>query len=246
MMAFCQYIPTVEMSRPLQHYVFQQPMMISMPVPQFVALQQQQHVQPVVPLSTMMIMSPPPIAVMLPPSLPLTMSILPPGAPLATPIPPSKSFKVVYFGYAPTENRQPWCAIHASWANIVPSRDGLLVAIASWAGLHGLAIRHAGGRIDGVKVKLYVMPRDSSGREGGLYGMQIVPGEGLVLPADVVKVVTLDVDERVWEEAVRDVRREGYEALVVVDMSVSAPDGGGDGDATPAPDTAAAAATTTG
>ncbi|KAF3058809.1 hypothetical protein CFAM422_011958 [Trichoderma lentiforme] len=230
------------MSRPLQHYVFQQPMMIPMPVPQFVALQQQQHVQPVVPSPTMMIV-PPPVAVMpmsFLPSLPLTMSILPPGAPLATPIPPSRGFKVVYFGYAPTESRQPWCAIHASWVNIVPSRDGLLAAIASWTSLHGLAIRHAGGRIDGAKVKLYVMPRDSSGRDGGLYGMQIVPGEGLVLPADVVKVVTLDVDERVWEEAVRDVRREGYEALVVVDMSVSAPDGGGD--ATPAPDTAAAAA----
>ncbi|KAL6797139.1 hypothetical protein J3E68DRAFT_402845 [Trichoderma sp. SZMC 28012] len=241
MMAFCQYIPTVGMSRPLQHYVFQQPMMIPMQVPQFVALQQQQHV----PLSTMMIMSPPPVAVM-PMSFPLTMSILPPGAPQATSIPPSRGFKVVYFGYAPNENRQPWCAIHASWANIMPSRDGLLAAIASWTGLHGLTIRHAGGRIDGAKVKLYVMPRDSSGRDGGLYGMQIVPGEGLVLPADVVKVVTLDVDERVWEEAVRDVRREGYEALVVVDMSVSAPDGGGDGDATPAPAAAAAAATTTG
>ncbi|KAL6821184.1 hypothetical protein J3E69DRAFT_50065 [Trichoderma sp. SZMC 28015] len=243
MMAFCQYIPTVEMSRPLQHYVFQQPMMIPMPVPQFVALQQQQHVQPIVPPPTMMIVSPP-VAVM-PMSFPLTMSILPPGAPRATSIPPSKGFKVVYFGHAPTENRQPWCAIHASWANIVPSRDGLLAAIASWTGLHGLTIRHAGGRIDSAKVKLYVMPRDSSGRDGGLYGMQIVPGEGLVLPADVVKVVTLDVDERVWEEAVRDVKREGYEALVVVDMSVSAPDGGGD-DTTPAPDAAAAAATTTG
>lgn len=242
MMAFCQYIHTVEMSRPLQHYVFQQPMMIPMSVPQFVALQQQQqHVQPVVPLSTMMIMSPPPVAVM-PMSFPLTMSILPPGAPQTTLIPPSKGFKVVYFGYAATENRQPWCAIHASWANIVPSRDGLLAAIASWTGLHGLTIRHAGGRIDAAKVKLYVMPRDSSGRDGGLYGMQIVQGEGLVLPADVVKVVTLDVDERVWEEAVRDVRREGCEALVMVDMSVSVPDGGGD--VTPAPDTAAAAATT--
>lgn len=243
MMAFCQYIPipsfATEMSRPLQHYVFQQPMMIPMPVPQFVALQQQQHV----PLSTMMIV-PPPVAVMLPPSLPLTMSILPPGAPLATSIPPSKGFKVVYFGYAPTENRQPWCAIHASWANIVPSRDGLLAAIASWTNLYGLTIRHAGGRIDAAKVKLYVMPRDSSGRDGGLYGMQIVQGEGLVLPADVVKVVTLDVDERVWEEAVRDVRREGYEALVAVDMSVSAPDG--DTTATPAPESAAAAAATTG
>lgn len=248
MMAFCQYIPipsfATEMSRPLQHYVFQQPMMmIPMPLPQ-------QHVKPVVPLPMTMIMSPPPVAVMplsFPPLLPLTMSILPPGAPQTTAIPPSKGFKVVYFGYAPTESRQPWCAIHASWANIVPSRDGLLAAIASWTGLHGLTIRHAGGRIDAAKVKLYVMPRDSSGRDGRLYGMQIVSGEGLVLPADVVRVVTLDVDERVWEEAVRDVRRGGYEALVVVDMSVSAPDGGGD--VTPAPDAAAAAAaaaTTTG
>ncbi|KAK0756742.1 hypothetical protein N5P37_010898 [Trichoderma harzianum] len=224
------------MSRPLQHYVFPQPMMMPMSVPQFVALQQQQHVQPVVALSAMMIM-PPPVTVM-PMSFPLTMSILPPGAPRATLIPSSRGFKVVYFGYAPTESRQPWCAIHASWVNIVPSRDGLLAAIASWTGLHGLAIRHARGRIDAAKVKLYVMPRDSSGRDGGLYGLQIVSGEGLVLPADVVKVVTLDVDESVWEEVVRDVRREGYEALVVVDMSVSAPDGGGDGDATPAPDTA--------
>ncbi|KAH0523539.1 hypothetical protein TsFJ059_008531 [Trichoderma semiorbis] len=219
------------MSRPLQHYVFQQPMVIPMPLPQ-------QHVQPVVPLPMTMLMSPP-VAVMLPPSLPLTMSILPPGAPQTTPIPPSKGFKVVYFGYTPTESRQPWCAIHASWMNIVPSRDGLLAAIASWSTLHGLTIRHAGGKIDAAKVKLYVMPRDSSGREGGLYGMQIVSGEGLVLPADVVKVVTLDVDESVWEEAVRDVRREGYEALVAVDMSVSAPDGGGDVTPVPAPDTAA-------
>ncbi|PNP60573.1 hypothetical protein THARTR1_00597 [Trichoderma harzianum] len=221
-----------EMSRPLQHYVFQQPMVIPMPVPQFVALQQ--------PLSTMMITSPP-VAVSFPPLLPLTMSVLPPGAP----IPSSKGFKVVYFGYAATESRQPWCGIHASWATIVPSRDGLLAAVASWTGLHGLAIRHAGGRIDAARVKLYVMPRASLGRDGGLCGMRIVPGEGIVLPADVVRVVTLDVDEGIWEEAVRDVRREGYEALVAVDMSVSAPDGV----ATPAPDTAApdtAAATTTG
>lgn len=242
-MAFCPYIPM-----PLQHYFFQQPMMIPMPVPQFMALQQQQqqHVQPVVPLSTMMVV-PPPVAVM-PMSFPLTMSILPPGAPQATLTPSSKGFKVVYFGYAATESRQPWCAIHASWVNIVSSRDGLLAAIASWTGLHGLAIRHAGGRIDAAKVKLYVMPRGSLGRDGGLCGMQIVPGEGLVLPADVVRVVTLDVDERAWEEAVRDVRREGYEALVMVDMSVSAPDGDGDSVATPAPDpdTAATAATTTG
>ncbi|KAK4061619.1 uncharacterized protein Triagg1_10248 [Trichoderma aggressivum f. europaeum] len=226
------------MSRPLQHYVFQQPMMISMPAPQFVAVQQQQHhITPVVPLSTMMIM-PPPVAVM-PMSLPLTMSILPPGVPS----PLSTGFKVVYFGYAATESRQPWCAIHASWVNIVPSRDGLLAAIASWTGLHGLAIRHAGGRIDAAKVKLYVMPRASSGRDGGLHGMRIVPGEGLVLPADVVKVVTLDVDEKDWEEAVRDIKREGYEALVAVDMSVSAP--GGDAVVTPAPAAAAAAAATT-
>ncbi|KKP05419.1 hypothetical protein THAR02_02450 [Trichoderma harzianum] len=246
MMAFCQYIPTVGISRPLQHYVFQQPMMIPMPLPQFVALQQQQqqHVQPVVPLSTMMIMSPPPVAV-IPMSFPLTMSILPPGAPQSASIPPSKGFKVVYFGYAANENRQPWCAIHASWVNIVPSRDGLLAAIASWSGLYGLAIRHAGGRIDAAKVKLYVMPRDSSGRDGGLYGMRIVPGEGLVLPVDVVKVVTLDVDERIWEEAVRDVRREGYEALVVVDMSVSEPNGD-DTATTPAPGAPDSAAATTG
>ncbi|KAL7955431.1 hypothetical protein V8C34DRAFT_316428 [Trichoderma compactum] len=249
-MAFCPYIPissfAAEMSRPLQHYGFQQPMMIPMPVPQFVALQQQQqqqHVQPVVPLSAMMIVSPP-VAVM-PMWLPLTVSILPPGAPQATLFPSSKGFKVVYFGYAAAESRQPWCAIHASWANMAPSRDGLLAAIASWTGLHGLAIRHAGGRIDAAKVKLYVMPRGSSGRDGGLFGMRIVPAEGLVLPADVVKVVALDVDERAWEEAVRDVRREGYEALVAVDMSVSAPDGDGDPVATPAPDAAATAATTT-
>ncbi|KAL7909933.1 hypothetical protein GGI35DRAFT_447442 [Trichoderma velutinum] len=256
-MAFCPYIPfpsfAPELSRPLQHHIFQQPMMIPMPLPQFVALQQQQQLQPFLPLSTMMVMSPP-VAVMpmsFSPSLPLTMSILPPGAPLASPVPPSSGFKVVYFGYAASDARHPWCGIHASWADIVPSRDGLLAAIASWSALHGLTIQHAGGRIDVAKVKLYVMPRGSSGRDGGLYGIQIAPGEGLVLPADVVKVVvTLDVDESVWEEAVRDVRREGYEALVAVDMSASAPDGDGDGDAaatttdiTPAPAAAAAATT---
>ncbi|KAL7928877.1 hypothetical protein V8C35DRAFT_317018 [Trichoderma chlorosporum] len=63
------------------------------------------------------------------------------------------------------------------------------------------------------------------GSEGGMHGIRIVEG-GLVLPGDVVRVVALDVDEAVWEEAVRDVRREGYEAVVAVDMSADGDEGG--------------------
>ncbi|UKZ82212.1 hypothetical protein TrVFT333_009997 [Trichoderma virens FT-333] len=202
-MAFYHYISipgfTTQMSQPLQYHVFQQPMVVAMsPLSQFLAIQQQQ-VQPVVPLPMTTISSPPVVVMPVPISLPLNVSILPPGAPPTSAFPPSKGFKVIYFGHATGEGRHhhPWCGIHAAWENIVPSRDGLLAAIGSWTGLHGLTIRHAGGRIDAAKVKL---------------------------------VVTLDVDERVWEEAVRDIRRESFEAIVVVDMSASVPNGDGDGD----------------
>lgn len=67
--------------------------------------------------------------------------------------------------------------------------------------------------------------------------MDVVPGIGLVVPGDVVRVVRLgEVEERDWEEALREIKREGYEAVVAVDMgvSVSAPeeDGGGGLDST--------------
>ncbi|KAL7948208.1 hypothetical protein V8C42DRAFT_313784 [Trichoderma barbatum] len=242
MMTFCYYAPfpsfAAQMPRPLQYHVFQQPMLSMLsPPPQFLAVQH--------PLSIMMTVSPPPVfALPTPPSLPLTLSILPPGAP-APQISSSKgALKVLFFGHAPDQGDHPLCSIQASWGDFIPSRDGLLAALASWAGVHGLAIRHAGGRIDAAKVKLYVLPRGSSGRPGGLFGMRVVAGEGLEIPGDVVRVVRLDVDEGVWEDALRHVRREGYEAVVVVDMSVSASsdgDGNGDADTTSADATPAAA-----
>jgi hypothetical protein len=121
--------------------------------------------------------------------------------------------------------------------------------MATWAGHHGLLIRHPGGRIDPLKAKLYVLPKGSSGGGGGvLSGIDVVPGAGLVVPGDMVKVVRLGaVEERDWEEALREIKREGYEAVVAVNMSVSSA-GGEDGgldtasttDATPETPTAAA------
>lgn len=66
-----------------------------------------------------------------------------------------------------------------------------------------------------------------------LSGMDLVPGVGLVVPGDVVRVVRLGgIEERDWEEALREIKREGYEAVVAVDMDVSVSaseedDGGG-------------------
>lgn len=45
------------------------------------------------------------------------------------------------------------------------------------------------------------------------------PDVGLVVPEDVVKVVRLGgIEEKDWEEALGEVKREGYEAVVAVDM----------------------------
>lgn len=66
---------------------------------------------------------------------------------------------------------------------------------------------------------MYVLPKGSS----LLSGMDIVPGMGLVVPGDVVKVVNLGgIEEKDWEEALREIKKEGYEAVVAVDMGVSA------------------------
>jgi hypothetical protein len=116
----------------------------------------------------------------------------------------------------------------------------LLAEIATCAGHHGLSIRHPGGRIDPFRVKLYVLPK-SSGSKGLLNGIEFEPGIGLVVPGDVVRVVMLGgIEEKDWEEALKEIRKEGYEAVVAVDM--------GDGDSNmttttttaivPTPDTA--------
>ncbi|RFU79869.1 hypothetical protein TARUN_2358 [Trichoderma arundinaceum] len=173
---------------------------------------------------------------MMPTPLSPSQPILPPGAPSLKSVPPrGLCLRVVFYGHASHEhNTPPLCVTNATYADSVPSRDGLLADVASWAGLHGLSIRHAGGRIDPSKAKLYILPRGSPG--GGLLALEVVPGGGLAMPGDVIKVVRLEgVEERVWEETLRDVRREGYEGVVAVDMSASSSsssDATGDSDTT--------------
>ncbi|KAL6852197.1 hypothetical protein J3F83DRAFT_719231 [Trichoderma novae-zelandiae] len=199
-MPFCGFVPgfAAQMPGSMQYHAFQQPMVMAVPSPQVLTIQpqQQQQVQPVLPL-TMMMVSPPPIFVVpaaFPLSLPLApTSVLPPGAPTGQ-LPSSGGLKmrVVFYGHS-----DGYALTEASWGpDNVPSRDGLLAALATWAGHHGIAIRHAGGRIDVAKVKAYVMPRGSGLRGGGMCGLRVEKGaEGLVSTGDVVKVLGLDVDE---------------------------------------------------
>ncbi|PTB61793.1 hypothetical protein BBK36DRAFT_1163638 [Trichoderma citrinoviride] len=245
-MSFYGFVPgfTAQKLQPPQYHVFQHPVM-AVPSPPVLTIQNPQHqlVQPVVPLTTMILVSPPPIfavPVALPPSLPLaTASALPPGAPTGAVSSSSSSgerrlnMRIVFYGHP--DGR--YALTDTSWSrDELPSRDGLLAALARFAKQHhGIAIRHAGGRIDASRVKVYVMPQGSRAREGGLCGLRVEKGaEGLVTPGDVVRVLGADVDEGVWEGGLRGVMEEGGNEVVVgVDMGVAGDgdgDGNGDGD----------------
>ncbi|KAL7787105.1 hypothetical protein V8C37DRAFT_270718 [Trichoderma ceciliae] len=219
--------------RQSQYPIFQQPIV---PVPPYFLTLQQVHP------AGMMMAHVPLIIVVMP--VPLPLSILPPGAPSFWNTPRGLTMRILLFGHTSDGHVPSFCVTNATYSDPLPGRDALLSDLASWAGHHGLSIRHAGGRIDPLKVRLYVLPRGSPG--GGIFGFQAVPGAGLVMPGDVIKVVRLEeVEERHWEEALRDIRREGYEAVVAVDMSGSTREGSGAGDldatmdATPTPAPAA-------
>jgi hypothetical protein len=50
--------------------------------------------------------------------------------------------------------------------------------------------------------------------------MSYEPGAGLVVPGDVVKMVKLGgIEEKDWEEALKEIEKEGHKAVVAVDMS---------------------------
>lgn len=141
-----------------------------------------------------------------------------PGA--DTHVPGAITLRVIFYGHPSDDHyTPPLCLSSTTYKeSALPSRDALLAEVATWAGHHGLSIRHPGGRIDPLRVKLYVLPKSSSSR-GLLSGMDYEPGVGLVVPGDVVKVVKLGgIEEKDWEEALKEIKKEGYEAVVAVDM----------------------------
>ncbi|TFA97603.1 hypothetical protein CCMA1212_010701 [Trichoderma ghanense] len=136
-MAFCGFVPgsAAHTPRPAQYHVFPQPMVMAFPSPQVLTIQypQQQHVQPVMPL-TMMMVSPPPVFVM--PTtfslqLPLAISVSPPGA-----TPPGRSssseakglsMRIVFYGHSDSDG---YALTDASWSrDDLPSRDKFLAAV---------------------------------------------------------------------------------------------------------------------
>ncbi|PTB41247.1 hypothetical protein M441DRAFT_68295 [Trichoderma asperellum CBS 433.97] len=203
------------------HYptIVQQPM-IPMSQPQFLLTPQVQYYHlPVITTTPTMVAHPP----FTPPSFivaPAQPSVLPPGTDINNL--PSSFFtlRIVFYGHPSDDYTPPLCLSSATYKDSsLPSRDALLAGLATWAGHHGLSIRHPGGRIDPLRVKLYVLPR---GNALVVSGMDVVPGVGLVVPGDVVRVVRMGgIEERDWEEALREIKREGYEAVVAVDMGVS-------------------------
>ncbi|KAL6886981.1 hypothetical protein GGI43DRAFT_388439 [Trichoderma evansii] len=223
-MAFVPQILSFGTQHPRQiqfqyHTIVQQPVM---PVlqPQFLLMPQVQTYH--LPVSMMMpttvahLPFTPPLFIM----APAQSSILPPGANINPPR--GITLRIIFYGHASDDSTPPICLSSAAYKDSLPNRDALLAGIATWAGHHGLSIRHPGGRIDPLRVKMYVLPKGNS----VLSGMDIVPGVGLVVPGDVIKMVRLGgIEEEDWEEALREIKKEGYEAVVAVDMSVSA---GGD------------------
>ncbi|KAK1242478.1 hypothetical protein MKX08_005290 [Trichoderma sp. CBMAI-0020] len=187
--------------------------------------------QPAMPvmLQPQFLLQPPPVSIMVP-----TMVVHPPlftppcflvasaqPSPGADAHPPgSISLRAVFYGHPSDDDyTPPMCLSSTTYKDsALPSRDALLAEIATWAGHHGLLIRHPGGRIDPLRAKLYVLPKGSSSR-GLLCGINYEPGAGLLVPGDVVKVVQLGgIEEKDWEEALKGIRKEGHEAVVAVDM----------------------------
>lgn len=202
--------------------IVQQPVISVVPQPHFLFQPQVQvHVQ---------VYQPPPVSMMVP-TMAAYPSFFTPPCFIVTPAQPSPgadthqssgiSLRVVFYGH-PSDDvyTLPMCISSTTYAeSALPSRDALLAKIAILAGHHGLAIRHPGGRIDPFRVKLYVLPKSSSSR-GQLSGMSYEPGAGLVVPGDVVKMVKLGgIEEKDWEEALKEIEKEGHKAVVAVDMS---------------------------
>lgn len=224
-MAFVSPILGVGVQHPRQiHYpvIVQQPVIPVVPQPQFL-LQPQVHVYQPPPMSimvpTMVAQSPlfAPLYFVVASAQPL--SDLPPCR-ADTHLPSGISLRVVFYGHPSDDGYTlPMCPSSTTYKeSALPSRDSLLAEIATWAGHHGLSIRHPGGRIDPLRVKLYVLPKNSSSR-GVLCGIHYEPGAGLVVPGDVVKMVKLGgIEEKDWEEALKETQKEGYEAIVAVDM----------------------------
>lgn len=221
MMTFVSHIPGFGVQHPRQIQIqyptlVQQPVMFA-PQPQFLLMPQLQIHQP-------------PVSIMVP-----TMVVHPPlfTPPLfiAAPAQPSSdlvddvdlrrglTLRIVFYGHPSDDYTRPLCLSSATYKDLLPSRDSLLARIATCAGHHGLVIGHAGGCIDPRRVRLCVLPKSSSPRGLLPSGMGFDPDVGLVVPEDVVKVVRLGgIEEKDWEEALGEVKREGYEAVVAVDM----------------------------
>ncbi|EHK45584.1 hypothetical protein TRIATDRAFT_307613 [Trichoderma atroviride IMI 206040] len=233
-MAFVSPIPGVGVQHPWQiqiHYptIIQQPVIPVVPQPQFLLQPQVQVYQPP-PVSIMvptMVVHPP---FFTPPCFIVASAQPSPGADAH--LPSGISLRVVFYGHPSDDDyTPPMCLSSTTYKeSALPSRDALLAEIATWAGHHGLSITHSGGRIDPLRVKLYVLPKSSSSR-GLLCGIDYEPGAGLAVPGDVVKVVKLGgIEEKHWQEALKEIQKEGYEAVVAVDMG----DGGLNTTSTPA------------
>lgn len=210
----------VQHSRQIQiHYpaIVQQPVIPIVPQPQFLLQPQIQVYQP------------PPVSMMVPTMVAHSPIFNPPYFIVAsaqpspgpdTHLPSGISLRAVFYGHPSDDDYTlPMCISSTTYTECaLPSRDALLAEIAIWAGHHDLSIRHPGGRIDPLRVKLYVLPKSASSR-GQLSGISYEPGAGLVLPGDVVKVVKLgEIQEKDWEEALKEIEKEGYGAVVAVDM----------------------------
>lgn len=196
--------------------IVQQPA-VPIPQPQFLLMPQIQIYHPpasmIMPTMVAYIPLTPPLFI----TTPAQPSLLPPGA--DSNLPRGIVLRIAFYSHASDDYTPPLCLSSATYKDSLPSRDALLAGIATWAGHHGLSIRHPGGRIDPLKVKMYVLPKSNS----LLSGMDVVPGVGLVVPGDVISVVRLGgIEEKDWEEALREIKKEGYEAVVMVDIGVSA------------------------
>ncbi|KAL7806247.1 hypothetical protein V8C44DRAFT_360658 [Trichoderma aethiopicum] len=174
----------------MQYYVFQQPPVMALPSPQVLTIQYP-PLQPVVPL-TMMVVSPPPIFVVPPtassPQPSWAAPVLPPGAPEGRASSSSEGglrMRIVFYGHS-----DKYVLTDVFWSkDDLPSRDAFLASLGKFAAQHHkIPIQHAGGRIDPAKVRVYVMPSGSLAREeGGLCGLKVEKGvEGLVTTGDVV------------------------------------------------------------
>ncbi|KAL7921566.1 hypothetical protein ACQKWADRAFT_295407 [Trichoderma austrokoningii] len=231
-MAFVSHIPYLLVQQHPQQMPIQYPtIVVPQPQPQFLQLLP----PPPPPLPPVSIMVPTMVVAQQPPLFFMASSAQPSSSAVNLPRGVGITLRIIFYGHASNDGDDdgyipPLCVSSAIYeAASLPSRDALLAGIAVWAGHHGLVIKHAGGRIDPFRVKLYVLPKSSSSK-GVLYGIEHESGVGLVVPGDVVRVVRLGgIEEKDWEGALEEIKREGYGAVVAVDMgeaasTVSTPD----------------------